>query len=190
MSKQSYEVVVFGATSFVGQILARYLLDTFGVDGDLRWAIAGRSSAKLATLKELCAKHGLGLDAAIAVPLNGGERPIELFDRAPFRIFEFEFLRNKPPLNAVASSKVPLFFEKHIHLRSFAGPRIPTMNASLIIDQANMLSTLLVSADPDHAIFAFANHPQRWLVPAEFHNLTAGVETGHALFLIAVTAGC
>ena len=52
MSKQSYEVVVFGATSFVGQILARYLLDTFGVDGDLRWAIAGRSSAKLATLKQ------------------------------------------------------------------------------------------------------------------------------------------
>lgn len=52
MSKQTYEVVVFGATSFVGQILARYLIDTFGVDGDLRWAIAGRSSAKLAALKQ------------------------------------------------------------------------------------------------------------------------------------------
>jgi short subunit dehydrogenase-like uncharacterized protein len=42
-----YDVVVFGATSFVGQILCRYLLETYGVDGDLKWALAGRSREKL-----------------------------------------------------------------------------------------------------------------------------------------------
>ena len=44
------DLVVFGATSFVGQILCRYLVDRHGTDGSLRWAIAGRSAAKLATV--------------------------------------------------------------------------------------------------------------------------------------------
>ncbi len=42
-----HDVVVFGATSFVGQILCRYLVRRHGTDGDLRWAIAGRSASKL-----------------------------------------------------------------------------------------------------------------------------------------------
>ncbi|WP_426571903.1 saccharopine dehydrogenase family protein [Aquihabitans sp. McL0605] len=41
------DLVLFGATSFVGQILARHLVDRHGTDGSLRWAIAGRSAAKL-----------------------------------------------------------------------------------------------------------------------------------------------
>ncbi len=45
MSK--YHLIVFGATSFVGQLLTRYLFERHGVDGDLHWAIAGRSAAKL-----------------------------------------------------------------------------------------------------------------------------------------------
>jgi len=43
----THEVVVFGATSFVGKILCRYLLDTYGVGRDLMWALAGRSRQKL-----------------------------------------------------------------------------------------------------------------------------------------------
>lgn len=42
-----YDLVVHGATSFVGQILCRYLVARHGVDGDLRWAIAGRNASKL-----------------------------------------------------------------------------------------------------------------------------------------------
>jgi short subunit dehydrogenase-like uncharacterized protein len=41
------DLVVFGATSFVGQILCRHLVDRHGTDGSLRWPIAGRSAAKL-----------------------------------------------------------------------------------------------------------------------------------------------
>ena len=47
-----YDVVVFGATSFVGQILARYLFETFGCSGsELRWAAAGRSRDRLEQLR-------------------------------------------------------------------------------------------------------------------------------------------
>ncbi len=47
MTTRPYDVVVFGATSFVGQILTRYLFEEFGLDGKLRWAAAGRSLPKL-----------------------------------------------------------------------------------------------------------------------------------------------
>ena len=48
MTSRQHDVVVYGATSFVGQILCKYLVGRHGVDGDLRWAIAGRSASKLA----------------------------------------------------------------------------------------------------------------------------------------------
>ncbi len=55
MQKPAFDVVVFGATSFVGEILCRYLLQEFGSPAKpgarkLDWAIAGRSRAKLDAL--------------------------------------------------------------------------------------------------------------------------------------------
>ena len=46
-ANRPYDIVVFGATSFVGEILCRYLVERHGTHGDLRWAIAGRSTDKL-----------------------------------------------------------------------------------------------------------------------------------------------
>jgi len=63
MSTQPHDLIVFGATSFVGQILTRYLAEQFGAHGSLKWAIAGRSESKLAGLR-----NSLGL-AAGKVPL-------------------------------------------------------------------------------------------------------------------------
>ncbi len=63
VSSKPYDLIVFGATSFVGQILSNYLVETIGVNGDISWAIASRSDSKLATLKE-----SLG-DAARALPV-------------------------------------------------------------------------------------------------------------------------
>ena len=48
--KPSYDLVVFGATGFVGRILCGYLLSQVGASDSIRWAIAGRSKAKLETL--------------------------------------------------------------------------------------------------------------------------------------------
>jgi short subunit dehydrogenase-like uncharacterized protein len=45
-----HEIVVFGATSFVGQILCRNLAEQFGA-GELDWAVAGRSLEKLNNLR-------------------------------------------------------------------------------------------------------------------------------------------
>ena len=46
----SYDLVVFGATGFVGRILCQYLLDHVGINGSVKWAIASRSQAKLNAL--------------------------------------------------------------------------------------------------------------------------------------------
>ena len=45
--ERTYDIVVYGATSFVGQILCRHLVARHGTDGPLRWAIGGRNRAKL-----------------------------------------------------------------------------------------------------------------------------------------------
>ena len=45
---RTYDIVLFGATSFVGQILTRHFVERHGNDGDVTWAMAGRSADKLA----------------------------------------------------------------------------------------------------------------------------------------------
>lgn len=50
-TQPSFDLVVYGATSFVGQILARYLQQRFPAGEGLRWAIAGRSRSKLEALR-------------------------------------------------------------------------------------------------------------------------------------------
>lgn len=55
MSNPQFDIVIFGATSFVGNILTGYMMKTYGADGDIKWAIAGRSESKLQALKE---QHG------------------------------------------------------------------------------------------------------------------------------------
>lgn len=53
-----HDLVVFGATSFVGQILCRYLADRYGADPGMRWAVAGRSASKLEALRSRLGKAG------------------------------------------------------------------------------------------------------------------------------------
>ena len=42
-----FDIVVFGATSFVGELLCTRLTERHGTDGALRWAIAGRDAERL-----------------------------------------------------------------------------------------------------------------------------------------------
>jgi short subunit dehydrogenase-like uncharacterized protein len=51
MSNVQFDLIVFGATSFVGEILCQYLTEKYGYDGDVRWAAAGRSQSKLEKLR-------------------------------------------------------------------------------------------------------------------------------------------
>ena len=50
---ESFDIVVFGATSFVGQILCRHLFARHGASGgEVRWAMAGRSRGKLERVRQ------------------------------------------------------------------------------------------------------------------------------------------
>lgn len=49
---KTFDITIFGATSFVGQILTAYMVSEYGVSGDVNWAIAGRSENKLNDLKK------------------------------------------------------------------------------------------------------------------------------------------
>ncbi len=66
MTQARYDLVVFGATSFVGQILSRYLMETFGIGKQVKWAIAGRSETKLVNLKTDLGQAARDLDMIIA----------------------------------------------------------------------------------------------------------------------------
>jgi short subunit dehydrogenase-like uncharacterized protein len=51
--RSKYDIVIFGATSFVGQILCRYMVDRHGTDGSsVKWAIGGRNEQKLAAVAD------------------------------------------------------------------------------------------------------------------------------------------
>ncbi len=46
-SARDFDLVVYGAASFVGRLLTRYLMQRHGAAGELKWALAGRNQAKL-----------------------------------------------------------------------------------------------------------------------------------------------
>ncbi|MFV8570966.1 saccharopine dehydrogenase family protein [Marinobacter sp. SBS5] len=64
--QNNYDLIVFGATSFVGQILTSYLAKNYGVGGDVKWAIAGRSESKLNDLKSTLGADSMNLPVLIA----------------------------------------------------------------------------------------------------------------------------
>ncbi|MFA5939639.1 MAG: saccharopine dehydrogenase NADP-binding domain-containing protein [Sinimarinibacterium sp.] len=66
-TERSLDVVVYGAASFVGRLLTRYLAQRHGADGDLKWALAGRNRDKL---------------EAVAREFNLGKLPLIVADAA------------------------------------------------------------------------------------------------------------
>lgn len=61
MPQKIHHFVVFGATSFVGQLLTRYLYQRHGIGGEVKWAIAGRSTAKLDQVRQSLGPDGRSL---------------------------------------------------------------------------------------------------------------------------------
>jgi short subunit dehydrogenase-like uncharacterized protein len=53
MTKESkLDLVVFGATGFTGRLIADHLLERYGVNGEIKWAMAGRSQSKLEQVRD------------------------------------------------------------------------------------------------------------------------------------------
>jgi short subunit dehydrogenase-like uncharacterized protein len=51
-ASSKFDIVVYGATGFTGQLVAEYLAATYRGDRDLKWAMAGRSLDKLASVRD------------------------------------------------------------------------------------------------------------------------------------------
>jgi short subunit dehydrogenase-like uncharacterized protein len=52
MSSSKFDIVVYGATGFTGQLVAEYLAAHYKGDRELKWAMAGRSKDKLASVRD------------------------------------------------------------------------------------------------------------------------------------------
>src|SRR3979490_1367194 len=52
MPSPKFDIVVYGATGFTGQLVAEYLAAQYGKDKELKWAMAGRSLEKLKSVRD------------------------------------------------------------------------------------------------------------------------------------------
>jgi short subunit dehydrogenase-like uncharacterized protein len=50
-SEREFDIIVWGATGFTGRLTAEYLLKRYGLDGEVCWALGGRSASKLEDLR-------------------------------------------------------------------------------------------------------------------------------------------
>src|SRR6476469_2651727 len=69
MSSSKFDIVVYGATGFTGQLIAEYLATRYNDDANLKWAMAGRSKDKLAAVRDAI---GAPDDTALIVA-DGGD---------------------------------------------------------------------------------------------------------------------
>ena len=65
MADKKFDIIVYGATSFVGQIITRYMQAQFA-DGSIAWAIAGRSRSKLQQVSDAIGLSGVEIIVADA----------------------------------------------------------------------------------------------------------------------------
>jgi short subunit dehydrogenase-like uncharacterized protein len=50
--KAEFDIIVYGATGYTGRLVAEYLAQAYGVGGEVKWAMAGRSPDKLAAVRD------------------------------------------------------------------------------------------------------------------------------------------
>lgn len=72
MSKREFDVIVYGATGFTGRLVAEYLDKTYGTD--VRWAMAGRSQAKLESVRD---DMGVSKETALVVANSDDTRSLQ-----------------------------------------------------------------------------------------------------------------
>ena len=63
-SNRELDIVVYGATGFTGRLVAEYLNNQYGVNGELVWAMAGRSQSKLEQVRD---EMGISADLPLVV---------------------------------------------------------------------------------------------------------------------------
>ena len=87
MSSSKFDIVVYGATGFTGQLVAEYLAAHYKGDASLKWAMAGRSKDKLASVRDAIGAPAdtplIVADASRSRLAEGDGRADEVGDHAP-----------------------------------------------------------------------------------------------------------
>jgi len=52
MNERKFDVVIYGATGFTGKLVVEYMLNEYGNDSGISWAMAGRSHEKLIAVRD------------------------------------------------------------------------------------------------------------------------------------------
>ena len=60
-SSREFDIIIWGATGFTGRLVAEYLFKQYGVNKTVKWAMAGRSQAKLETVRAEVANDSVTL---------------------------------------------------------------------------------------------------------------------------------
>ena len=68
-----FDLIVYGATGYTGRLVAEYLGQRYGVGGDVSWAMAGRSRAKLEEVR-----NELALPAETPFVVADADDPVQL----------------------------------------------------------------------------------------------------------------
>ncbi len=68
-----FDIIVYGATGYTGRLVAEYLAQRYGVGGEIKWAMAGRSAAKLAEVRDL-----IGAPKETPLVVADADKPAEL----------------------------------------------------------------------------------------------------------------
>lgn len=94
---RTYDIVVYGAASFVGRLLTRYLVQRHGVNGGLKWALAGRNRDKLVAVAREFGAESLPMiiaDAGDARALNemAAQTKVVVSTVGPYALFGSELV--------------------------------------------------------------------------------------------------
>jgi len=90
---REFDAIVYGATGYTGRLVAEHLLKTYGASGEVRWAMAGRSAAKLAEVRDLIgAPAGLPLVVAdaqdeAALASMAGRTKVVITTAGPYQLY-------------------------------------------------------------------------------------------------------
>jgi len=68
-----FDIIVYGATGYTGRLVAEYLAQRYGAGGEIKWAMAGRSAAKLAEVRDL-----IGAPKETPLVVADADKPAEL----------------------------------------------------------------------------------------------------------------
>ena len=98
MSSAKFDIVVYGATGFTGQLVAEYLTQHYKGDHALKWAMAGRSLGKLKSVRDAIGAPGntplIVADASDAASLKAmAEQTMSVITTVgPYRLYGEELL--------------------------------------------------------------------------------------------------